>query len=287
MRCGSFVHSICRRLCQLILMGGVMMAAMPTQADVLISPLRVHLDDDQRTATIIMRNPSDGPRTYRLEWLEQSVSETGAYRKYKEGETVKHSPASPFLRLSPRQITVQPGINQKVRVQFRSKPDMAPGEYRSHLLFKVVSELSSPTSTTEIGAGEGVTLVLNMQMSFAIPVVVRHGVNEAPEVKIADIETVPATEPGQTAQLSVLLKRSGVAGSYGRVVVEMQRDEASPVERIGVADNVSVFADVSQRRLHISLRDTHIPSGAWLRVVYEGQSEYAGMVWDEQVFQAR
>lgn len=284
MRCGSLVHSLYRKFGQMMLVGVIMMTVMPVQADVMVSPLRVYLDDEQRTATVIMRNPSDGPRTYRLEWLEQRLSEDGVYIKYKEGETPLHSPASPYLRLSPRQITVQPGTNQKVRVQLRPKPDMAPGEYRSHLLFSVVPELSEPTSTSEIDGGEGMTLMLNMQMSVAIPVVVNYQVNEVPEVKMVSVDTLPATAPGQTAKLSVLLQRTGLAGSFGRVVVEMQLDENSSVERIGMVDNISLFADVSKRRVPVVLRDAEIPVGAWVRVVYEGMAEYAGLIWDEKVF---
>ncbi len=45
-----------------------MLLALPVRADVLISPLRVYLDDDKRSAVVILRNPSEGSRTYRLAW---------------------------------------------------------------------------------------------------------------------------------------------------------------------------------------------------------------------------
>ena len=287
MHCSSIIRCLSQKVGLVLLIGVVMTAVMPVQADVLVSPLRVYLDDEQRTATVIMRNPSDGPRTYRLEWIEQHMSEDGVMSKYKKGGPVKHSVASPYLLLSPRQITVQSKSNQKVRIQYRPKPDMAPGEYRSYLLFKVLSEVSEPTSTTKLDGGEGMVLTLSMQMNVAIPVVVKHQVSKLPEVSIENVEPMFATGPGQPSKLSVLLKRTGQVGSYGRVVVEMQLDESSPVRRIGLKENVNIFAELSQRRVLLPLADVKIPAGAWLRVAYEGTHEYAGVLWAEQVLQVR
>jgi len=265
----------------------LMLGVTSVQADMLVSPLRVHLDDDTTSAMVTLRNPSNGPRTYRLEWVEQSLSVDGVYKKYKQGEQVKHLPASPYLRLSPRQITVPARGNQSVRVHFRPAANMAAGEYRSHLLFSVVPELSEPMSVQKVEGDDGMSLTLNMQLSMAIPVVVKNKVEQAPVVKITAVEPVLSTKPGQASQLAVTLQRSGLVGSFGRVLVEMQLTAESPVERIGISDNVSVFADVDQRRVLLSLRDQKIPAGAWLRVVYEGKDEFKGIVWDQQVFQVR
>lgn len=264
-----------------------MLLALPVRADVLISPLRVYLDDDKRSAVVILRNPSEGSRTYRLEWVENRMGEDGVFYEYKERDVITHSPASPYLRLSPRQVTVQAKSNQSVRVEYRPGKDMAPGEYRSHLLFRVVEELSEPYNVQKIDDGKGMTVTLNMQLSVAIPVLVKHMVKEAPKVKIASVDTIPATVSGQQVQLSVLLQRSGQAGSFGQMVVDMQRSTNAPLERIGIAENISIYADVTQRRVVLNLRESVIPTGAWLRVAYEGMDEYADILWDEKVFQAR
>lgn len=164
---------------------------------------------------------------------------------------------------------------------------MAPGEYRSHLLFRVVEELSEPYNVQKFDGAKGMTVTLNMQLSVAIPVLVKHMVKEAPKVKIASVDTIPAATPGQQVQLSVLLQRNGQVGSFGQMVVDMQRSTNAPVERIGIAENISIYADVTQRRVVLNLRESVIPTGAWLRVAYEGMDEYADILWDEKVFQAR
>ena len=288
MRCNSMFRLL---PCKLVLPSFaaviLMLLSITAQADVLVSPLRVHLDESNQTAAVIVRNPSDGPRTYRLEWIEQRMTEEGTYIKYKEGEEVQHRPASPYLRVSPRQVTVPARSNQSVRVNYRPASNMAPGEYRSHLLFSVIPELSNPLSVQTIDKGDGITLELSMQLSIAIPVVVTHQLDEMPQVTIAEVEPLPASALGQSAQLAVVIQRSGLGGSFGKVVVDMQVDSEAPVERIGMADNISVYAEMDQRRLVLKLRDQQIPTGAWLRVAYEGAAEYKGVLWAEQVFQTR
>jgi P pilus assembly chaperone PapD len=289
MRCGSLSNRAGLWLTVMTVVAAVLSPMTIVNADVLVSPLRVYFDDKSKhTATVAMRNPSNGPRTYRLELIEQHMDEAGTQAPYKEGERLQHMSASPYLRISPRQVTVPAQANQTVRVEFRPDAKMAPGEYRSHLLFRVVSELSEPYSVTEIkgsGDSKGMTVKLNMQLSVAIPVVIRHQITEPPQVKVTGVEITPTTEKGKTAMLAVVLQRSGAASSFGRVVVEMQRGRDAPVERIGLSENVSVYADARQRRLKLTLRDPKLPAGAWVRVAYEGIDEYEGRLFGEQTLQ--
>lgn len=264
-----------------------LIAWQQVSADMLISPIRVYLDDDNRSTEVTLRNPSDGPRSYRLEWVEKSMQENGQYKTYSEDEPLPYKPASSLLRFAPRQITVGPEENQTVRVIFRPKNDTQPGEYHSHLLFKVIPELSEPVDTVNMESEEGIQMELNMQLSLSVPVVVRHAVDEPPKVRISQVKPVQNKRSEQSAQLAVTLERQGLAGSYGQLVVEMQRDQQANVERIGLVDNLSIFPEIERREVKVVLRDRNIPPGAWLRVAYEGEQEYRDIVWDEKIFQIR
>ena len=259
--------------------------ASPAQADLLISPLRVVMDDGNRNATLTLRNTSSGARTYRLGWVEQRMDEAGIYHPV-EPSTPGHPGASDMIRFSPRQITVGPGENQTVRLSYRPPAGLAAGEYRSHLLFQVLPDVSEPSGTFEVdGGADGISMQLFMQMSFSLPVIVRQAVS-APALSIADVAVQPA-EQGKPMGLGVTLRRTGDSSSFGRIVVEAQVDERSPVELIGVLNDIAVFTEAVERRVTVPLRDTTIPSGAWIRVAYEGTQEYQGRVWDERIFQNR
>ncbi len=252
-------------------------------ADMLISPTRVLMDDANHSATLVLRNPSDGSRTYRLSWQDKRANENGGYTMITEDE--EWPSAKDMIRLSPRQITVGPKENQTVRFSWRPPADLPSGEYRSHLLLQVIPDISEPSATIGIdGPKEGVGINVRMQMSFSIPVVVRHD-TDAPQVSIKDVKAVPAKDEKHLG-LELTFNRAGNASSYGRVRVEMQRNVDSPVEQIGEYGELSIYQEVNQRKITIPLRDASIPEGALVRVAYEGLNEYKGILWAEKVFQA-
>ena len=242
------------------------------------------MDDDNTSATLILRNPSTGSRTYRLSWEDKLADGNGGYSMITEGE--EWPSAKEMVRLSPRQITVGPNENQTVRFSWRPPADLAAGEYRSHLLLQVIPDISEPTATLDgAGSEEGVGIQVFMQMSFSIPVVVRHD-TDAPQVSISGVKAVPGKSKEHMG-LDVSFDRVGEASSFGKVVVELQRDANSPVEQIGEYKELSIFQEVKKRTVTIPLRDAEIPEGAWVRVAYEGLNEYKGILWAEKVFQAK
>ncbi len=289
MRCSSLINCLYGRAGRMlaVIAVAVMLPVMSVQADAIISPVRVMLDDKTKKATVILHNPSEGSRTYRLEWVENRMDEEGAQTAYMEGEQLQHAPASPYLRFSPRRITVQPKVSQTVRIDFRPPADMTPGEYRSHLKFTVDADESEPVSVSDIGNEKGMKIQLAMQLSVSIPVIVRHQPVEPPEVKLASIEIIPPAAPGEMVKMAVLLQRSGATSSYGRLIVEMQRGAGSPVERIAEMSGVNVYAESKQRQLVLNLKDAKLPAGAWLRVAYVGMAEYEGQIFAEQTLQLR
>ncbi|NWO04381.1 MAG: hypothetical protein HLX50_01340 [Alteromonadaceae bacterium] len=257
----------------------------PAWSDMLISPTRAYMDTDNRSATLVLRNTADGSRTYRLSWEDKRVNDEGNYEMVEEGEDWPS--AAEMIRFSPRQITVGPGENQTVRLNFRPPADLEPGEYRSHLKLQVVAEESEPASVIEMDdpEREGVGFRLFMQMSFSIPVIARHQVS-VPEVNISEVSVVPATADRNMA-LQVTLDRSGEASSYGELLVEMQRDANSPVEVIGRRKELYVFHETDRKVVRVPLRDKAIPAGSWIRIAYDGIAEYEGKLWDERVFQSK
>lgn len=265
--------------------GLFILAVSSVSADMLISPTRAAMDTDNRSATLVLRNTSDGARSYRLMWEDKKVNEAGQYEMVEPGEN--WPTASKMVRFSPRQITVGPGENQTVRLSFRPPANLEPGEYRSHLKLQVIGEESEPTGVFEMDDPdrEGVSFKLFMQMSFSIPVIARHNVSP-PEVSIANVAVVPATGQ-QNMALAITLDRKGDASSYGDLTVEMQKDAQSPVEIIGSYNEVYVFQESARKVVKIPLRDKTIPAGSWIRIAYDGAGEYKGRLWDERIFQSK
>ena len=250
-------------------------------AEMLISPTRIMVDEENRSATMTLRNTSNGPRTYRLSWEDKRATETGSYTDVAESEDWPS--AQELIRFSPRQITVGPSENQVIRFSFRPPSDLPSGEYRSHLLLKVIPDISEPTSTLEgSGPSENVGIQVAMQMSFSIPVVARYN-TDLPTVSISDVKAVPL-KSGDGVRLALSLNREGNSSSFGNIKVEMQQDSTSDIELIGKYEHLSIFSEINQRNVFIPLRDKSIPKGAVVRIAYEGTDEYKGTLFAEKVF---
>ncbi|ASJ75937.1 molecular chaperone [Granulosicoccus antarcticus] len=270
-------------LVKYILFGLTLCLSFAVHADMLISPTRVLMDHENKSTTMVLRNNSNGSRTYRLSWEDKRATEDGGYNMVSESE--EWPSAKDMIRVSPRQITVGPNENQTVRFNWRPPADLPSGEYRSHLLLQVIPDISEPTST--LGAEtsqEGVGIQVFMQMSFSIPVVVRHD-TEAPQITMESIKAVP-TKNSQRMGLEMVFNRTGNASSFGKISVEMQRDANSPVEVISQSKELSIYPEIDKRTFTIPLSEASIPEGAFVRVAYEGAKEYEGILWAEQVFQA-
>ena len=264
---------------------GLLWLVGPAHADLLISPTRVLVTDQQSIAQVTLRNTGAQARTYRMEWREMRRNDEGSYHII-ENPGPDDRIASPMLRYSPRQISLAPGETQTVRIQYRPQDGLTPGEYRSHLRFTTVGgEEADP----EPQPGERAQAIMRIGLAFSIPVIVRVGEPEGLEVRISRVqprmETNQADGKTRTA-LDITLERSGTYSSFGDINIHMQERQDGPVVLVGKSTDFAIFADAAARPISVILRDdVAIPQGAWMRVSYDGKQEFAGRVLAEQVFQ--
>ncbi len=264
-------------LLKLIPLLALLVPAM-AEANLLITPMRAVLDDRTRSTVFTLMNTTTKPLTYRVLWEEKRQRDTGGYIDLESVESAEY-PASPMLRQSPRQITIGPGQRQKVRVSLRKPADLAPGEYRSHLLFKSVPTAEQQAEETE---NRGAALQLNINLSFSVPVVVRHKAKDV-AAKIADITLEKGAE--DAPQLKVTIQRKGNISAYGKLIVYMKRPGSDKTEKIGILNNVAIFRELNKREMTVKLQVPSVPKGAVLGVSYEGDDEFEGKTWDQKAIQ--
>lgn len=251
--------------------------AQGAAAQLLISPLRVIFEDRQRSATVIVTNQSDTAATYRLEWQEKRATADGQYEDVAEPDG-SMAIASPYVRFSPRQVTLGPGEQQQVRLALRRPGDLAAGEYRSHLAFVVIDERQRRAARNTGGGGAAIQVFMNL--GFAIPIIVRHGQGSA-GVSLAGAEF--NIDDLNRLGLKVQIRQDGNFSAYGRLRVFWRQNANSPETQIGLLQNVAIFPDVPNRLATVLLSQQQVPAGI-VRVVYEGADEYSGLTWINQSF---
>ncbi len=248
------------------------------QASLLISPVRVVMDDSTRSAEVSLLNTTQVTNRYRIEWIEYRQDQNDRYVI----DTNNRRPASRMLSYSPRMVTLAPGKMQKIRLRYRPST-VEEGEYRSHLRMTALAPDSNDLNKDN--SGKNAKLAINVQLSFDLPIIVRKGSGDV-QVDIEKIKLLPAVSAHEnsTAKMLVTFNHQGNFSSSGRVEILMQPQRGAAVSQIGLLNNVNVFPDVDTINKVIPLKVKDIPAGAALKVVYSGLNEHQGRIFAEKTF---
>ncbi len=249
------------------------------QADLFISPLRVTFDGRDRSALITLVNRSEETNTYRINWGDKHFnSETSRYETIDELGTAGGG-VSEIIRYSPRQITLKPGEKQKIRLAIRKPADLENGEYRSHLVFEKVPNIPAQTAATTPGS----TMKLYVNLSFAIPVFVRHNISmDDVMVEMTNLSIGKSDDRENIPVLNLTASKQGEQSAYGKILVHNMNTDNTPGSVVGILNNAAVLKENAYRNFIVDLDEGPITSNR-LYVVYKGESEFEGVVWDEQI----
>ena len=102
-------------------------------AQLLLSPTRVVFEGNSRSMQIDVVNTTNQAATYRLIMVNRRMNQFGEFLPV-ETPLPDERFVDSMVRFSPRQLTVEPGGNRVIRMSLRKPQNLAPGEYRSHLL---------------------------------------------------------------------------------------------------------------------------------------------------------
>jgi len=236
----------------------LLIAAQTAQAGLMLYPTRLVLENKDRSAQVEIINNGNKPETYRIALFNRRMTETGeivAADKPEPGEKF----AADMLRFSPRQVTLQPGKAQTVRIMVRKPDGLEAGEYRSHLQFDRVADAEGSANLENlVKPGEGeISIVLQALVGASIPVIVRHG-----ETKFTTTLTDISVEPGKEKEqlLAFSIKREGNRSVYGDLVATFIPDGGKLIEvsRVG---GVAIYVPNVMRKTKIPIK---LPEGVTL-----------------------
>jgi hypothetical protein len=251
-----FKGSLSRTFSLLLLM---LVFAQPALAGLMLYPTRVVLESKDRSAQVELINNGDKPETYRINIVNRRMTETGEIVAADEklaGELF----ADELLRYSPRQVTLQPGKSQTVRIVARKPAGLAAGEYRSHLQFDRVADAEGAANIENLSKPEEgeISIVLQALVGASIPLIVRHG-DTAVTTTLSDL----ALEPGKdnTQLLSFNIRRDGNRSVYGDLVATFTPAGGRPLE-VAKVTGVAVYVPNEVRKSKLPI---NAPEGMFLR----------------------
>jgi P pilus assembly chaperone PapD len=245
--------------------------------DLLVAPTRVILEGRTRTAELALVNIGSQPATFRISLIHMQMTPDGNLKEI-EKPGPEEDLADSLIRFSPRQVTLQPTVVQTIRVSLRVPENLAPGEYRTHLLFRGVPPPdTAPPIDPQKTETEGFRIRLTPIYGVSIPLIVRHGDTSA-KATLSDVKLDlgrPEADGGPAVQLKV--NRTGNRSVYGNLTARFT-PKGGKEQVVGLVNGIAVYTPLPSRSTTLPL---HPPAGVnlangRLRVSYVDAEQTAG-----------
>ena len=245
--------------------------------DLGVSPTRVVLVGRTRTAEVLLLNRGTQTATYRISVINMRMTETGKFETIEQTESDQMF-ADKLIRYAPRQVTLDPGAAQTVRIMVRKPRDLQPGEYRSHLYFRAVPPPGAGRSVELADSGQGIQIKLTVIPGVTIPIIIRHGAVSA-QATLSEINVIDLDTP-EGPKLSLRINRQGSQSLYGDLTVAFFAANGIKEQIVARANKLAVYTPNSSRLLALPLR---LPDGASmsngrLQVIYRARPGEGGAV---------
>ena len=252
----------------------LLILALPAHADLMLYPTRIVFEKNQRAAQIELINNGSKPATYRISLVNRRMTEAGQF-EVADTAAPDERFANDMLRFSPRQVTLQPGTVQTVRVMLRKPAELAEGEYRSHLQFDRLPDVEGNASIESQGqADKGIGIVLNTLVGASVPLIVRHGSSSA---KVSLGHLALQRDDAQHPVLKLQFEREGSSSVYGDLNVTFTPRGGKP-QTVGEVGGIAVYTPNRVRSAALQLQ---VPVGLTLahgtfEVSYRDRPEVGG-----------
>lgn len=249
--------------------------AQPAQAqgagDLVVSPTRVVLEGRTRSAQMGLVNKGSETATYRISVINMHMGEDGNMTEVAKPVGDQQF-ADDLFRYSPRQVTLEPGASQAIRLLLRKPKDLPDGEYRSHMMMRAVPD---NTGQSVESTGNSASVRLIPVFGIAVPIIVRHG-KVSYDMTLSDMAFVPGTAEQPLPKIRFKLNRTGNRSSYGDLTATLNADGKEVV--LSQIFRLAVYTPNPSRTVEMTLRvpDGVKLSGNTLKVSYKAISDEGG-----------
>lgn len=248
--------------------------------DLMLFPTRAVFEKNRRSIQVDLTNTGREPGTYRISLQNKRMTETGEFvvvDNILPGELF----ADKIVQFSPRQVELAPGSGQTVRLVLRKPADLAPGEYRSHLVFTRIPNASTKSvDGDDSRRANEIGIRLKALVGVSIPIIVKHGEISA----VATFSKLKLIKPkgNDPAIVEMRIERSGNASLYGDLAVKFVNKSGKERELTKV-QGVAVYVPNPFRLIKLALQkeDSGVLTGGKLVVQFSERREAGGKVLSE------
>lgn len=235
---------------------GLLLACLRVEAGVLVAPTRLILEDGARHAEFTLVNKGNRTEHYRISLQGRRMDPDGRVVRADEpraGERFAHE----LIRFSPRRVVLPPGEPQTVRILVRRPDGLAPGEYRSHLVFQQVPDAPPAAVGSATETRQRLSVSLTPIFGISVPVIVRQGTLRG----VGRLRELELARDGTEIALRLRIEREGERSLFGDFVVHHETPAGERSE-VGRTHSVALYTPNAERTLSFPLKGL---DGRWPR----------------------
>lgn len=229
-------------------------SAASAQSALGFNPQRIIIPSGENSSQIMLTNRGDRTTTFRIELIDVLYKDDGTI-EFVEAASEDFPSARPHIRFSPRQVRLDPGESQRVRVLVRSRV-MSDGEYRVHARLSAVPDRVEAAQSAAEGTVVG---AVNVNQAVAIPVILRRGETSA----TGSIELAQFVD-GRSA-IEAVLSRRGNRSLY--LDLRLFRGGEAEGEPVALVRGVAVPVPNQTRRFRMGLPEAMAAGAYTLEIV--------------------
>ncbi|MCW8109928.1 hypothetical protein OPS25_15585 [Alteromonas ponticola] len=176
----------------------------------------LYLSSERRVVSVNVLNRGSRTGVFSVRWLDHTMLSNGHLKRLPTGEP-EHS-LVPFVRFSPRRMTLKPGQSQRIKIALKRSANAAPSkEYYSHLNVTTINDDLEATLSQKAEISETNGMHIKARMGISIPVIWRHNVEPAQVSLTVISNTSPDPE--------VVIEKRGEASLRAYLHVFNQRND--------------------------------------------------------------
>ncbi len=217
------------------------------QGDLMVFPKRLVFEGSVKSGELNLANIGNDTARYNISFVQYRMNEDGSFTEIQKPDEGQNF-SDPFLRYYPRNIILAPRESQVVKIQLTKTNLLKDGEYRSHIYFRAVPNVTAlgeeeKKDTTKF------SIRLIPIFGITIPVLIRVGESNA-KVALSNLsfsiqnDTIPV--------LQVKMNRTGNMSVYGDLSVNHLSPTGKKTQ-VGKANGIAVYTPNAARRFQLSL----------------------------------
>jgi hypothetical protein len=216
--------------------------------NLLITPRRIVFDGQKKSQELNLANTGKDTAKYVISFVQIRMKADGGFETITQPDSGQNF-ADKFLRFFPRMVTLGPNEAQVIKIQLTKTADLQPGEYRSHIYFRAVTD-EKPLGEEAPKDSTTIAVKLTAIFGITIPVIIRVGTSNT-QVSLSDLSMDSSVD--SIPIMKFVINRIGNMSVYGDITANYVAPNGK-ITPVGNIKGIAVYTPNLMRSVRIELK---------------------------------